>query len=161
MESRSTSLYPRNHDRGRRVARLLEHFTAMNRSRSPFPSTTRPLVLHVVEAYGGGVAAVLTDYINALPEVQHVVLAYRRPGTQIGGDLEERAELIEMPAGKLNQIRAVRRTVQERRPDIIHAHSSFAGGYVRAATPRNGARLVYSPHCYSFERADVPAAART
>jgi len=51
-------------------------------------------VLHVVEAYGGGVAAVLTDYINALPEVRHVVLAYRRPGTQIGGDIEERAELI-------------------------------------------------------------------
>ena len=78
----------------------------------------------------------LTDYIKALPEVRHVVLAYRRPGTQIGGDIEERAELIEMPAGKLNQIRAVRRTVQERKPDIIHAHSSYAGGYVRAATPR-------------------------
>ena len=131
-----------------------------SRSRSLNLATTQLLVLHVVEAYGGGVAAVLTDYINALPEVRHVVLAYRRPGTQIGGDLEERSELIEMPAGKLNQIRAVRRTVQERRPDVIHAHSSFAGGYVRAATPRNGARLVYSPHCYSFERADVPAPAR-
>ena len=59
-----------------------------------------PLVLHVVEAYGGGVAAVLTDYVASLPEVEHVVLAYRRPGSQIGNGLHGRAELIDMPVGQ-------------------------------------------------------------
>jgi glycosyltransferase involved in cell wall biosynthesis len=118
------------------------------------------LVLHVVEAYGGGVAAVLTDYVNSLPEVTHVILAYRRPGVQIGNGLHGRAEIIDLPTGKLAQIRAVRDTVERLRPDIIHAHSSYAGGYVRLATGRHNARIVYSPHCFSFQRRDVPRVAR-
>jgi glycosyltransferase involved in cell wall biosynthesis len=117
-------------------------------------------VLHVVEAYGGGVAAVLNDYVASLPDVDHVVLAYRRPGSQIGSDLLGRAELIDMPSGKLAQMRAVRSAVKRLHPDVIHAHSSYAGGYVRAATGRYGARIVYSPHCYAFQRRDVPGIVR-
>src|SRR4051794_36096555 len=140
---------------------MLEFLILMtSTSPSQRPERRSPLVLHVVEAYGGGVAAVLADYISSLPDVRHVVLAFLRPGTQIGDVLQGRAELIEMPSGKVNQIRAVRRTVRQLRPDVIHAHSSYAGGYVRLATPRYGARLVYSPHCYSFERLDVPSVAR-
>jgi glycosyltransferase involved in cell wall biosynthesis len=119
-----------------------------------------PLVLHVVESYGGGVAAVLSDYVASLPEVEHVVLAYRRPGVQIGNGLHGRAELIDLPDGKLAQIRAVQDAVKRLRPDIVHAHSSYAGGYVRLATRRYDARIVYSPHCYSFQRRDVPGVAR-
>jgi glycosyltransferase involved in cell wall biosynthesis len=124
------------------------------------PERSTPLVLHVVEAFGGGVAAVLTDYVVSLPELQHVVLAYRRPGVQIGNGLHGRAELIDLPDGKLAQIRAVQDAVQRLRPDVIHAHSSYAGGYVRLATRRHDARIVYSPHCYSFQRRDVPGMAR-
>jgi glycosyltransferase involved in cell wall biosynthesis len=121
---------------------------------------TRPLVLHVVEAYGGGVAAVLNDYVASLPDVDHVVLAYRRPGSQIGNGLHGHAELIDLPSGKLAQIRATQQAVRQLRPDVIHAHSSFAGGYVRAASRRHGARIVYSPHCYAFQRRDVPGIVR-
>ena len=121
---------------------------------------TKPLVLHVVEAYGGGVAAVLTDYVASLPDVEHVVLAYRRPGSQIGNGLHGRAELIDLPSGKLAQLLAVQRTVRRLRPDVIHAHSSYAGGYVRAACRTYGARIVYSPHCYAFQRRDVPGVVR-
>ena len=124
------------------------------------PDRSTPLVLHVVEAFGGGVAAVLTDYVASLPELQHVVLAYRRPGVQIGNGLHGRAELIDLPDGKLAQIRAVQDAVNRLRPDVIHAHSSYAGGYVRLATRRHDARIVYSPHCYSFQRRDVPGMAR-
>ncbi len=127
------------------------------RQRSERPT---PRVLHVVEAYGGGVAAVLSDYVASLPEVEHVVLAYRRPGVQIGNGLHGRAELIDLPDGKLAQIRAVQDTVRRLQPDVIHAHSSYAGGYVRFATRRHEARIVYSPHCYSFQRKDVPGMAR-
>jgi glycosyltransferase involved in cell wall biosynthesis len=134
----------------------------MNNSRSlpSRPERSTPLVLHVVEAFGGGVAAVLTDYVASLPELHHVVLAYRRPGVQIGNGLHGRAELIDLPDGKLAQIRAVQDAVQRLRPDVIHAHSSYAGGYVRLATRRHDARIVYSPHCYSFQRRDVPGMAR-
>jgi glycosyltransferase involved in cell wall biosynthesis len=113
-----------------------------------------------VEAYGGGVAAVLTDYVASLPDVEHVVLAYRRPGSQIGNGLHGRADLVDLPSGKLAQLMAVRRTVKRLRPDVIHAHSSYAGGYVRAACRRGDARVVYSPHCYAFQRRDVPGIVR-
>jgi glycosyltransferase involved in cell wall biosynthesis len=117
-----------------------------------------PLVLHVVEAYGAGVAAVVHDYIASVPEVRHVVLAYRRPGAQ----LNERcaALFLEMPAGRGAQMRAVRLTIRTLQPDVIHAHSSYAGAYVRLAGPRSGARIVYSPHCYGFERRDLAWPAR-
>ncbi len=131
-----------------------------SRPRQPTIGRTKPLVLHVVEAYGGGVAAVLTDYVASLPDVEHVVLAYRRPGSQIGNGLHGRADLIDLPPGKLAQLLAVRRTVKRLRPDVIHAHSSYAGGYVRAACARRGARVVYSPHCYAFQRRDVPGIVR-
>ena len=75
-----------------------------SRPRQPTIGRTKPLVLHVVEAYGGGVAAVLTDYVASLPDVEHVVLAYRRPGSQIGNGLHGRAELIDLPPGKLAQL---------------------------------------------------------
>lgn len=44
---------------------------------------------------------------------------------------------------------------------IVHAHSSMAGAYVRAAVRRTRrCPLVYTPHCYSFERLDVSWAVR-
>lgn len=64
-------------------------------------------------------------------------------------------------------MRAVRDTVAELRPDVVHAHSSFAGVYVRLAaaldrmTPgRDTVPVVYTPHSFAFERADIPAAQR-
>src|SRR5262249_57287472 len=94
---------------GGRVESLPKCVCHMSRSDSlrSRPRRATPLVLHVVEAFGGGVAAVLTDYINSLPELHHVVLAYRRPGVQIGNGLHGRALLIDLPHGKLAHIPAV------------------------------------------------------
>jgi hypothetical protein len=45
----------------------------------------------VAESYGDGMAAALDHYIKSLPERCHVVLAYRRPGSQVGSELTGRA----------------------------------------------------------------------
>jgi glycosyltransferase involved in cell wall biosynthesis len=126
---------------------------------SPRGGRRVPLVLHVVEAYGAGVASAVRDYIRSIPEVRHVVLAYSRPGVAIADELTPL--LIELPEGRRAQVRAVRLMVRALRPDIIHAHSSFAGAYVRLGIRRRGARIVYSPHCYAFERRDLSVLART
>lgn len=42
--------------------------------------------------------------------------------------------------------------------DLVHAHSSKAGGLVRAALPRSR-RFVYTPHCFAFA-AQMPAVER-
>ena len=118
-------------------------------------------ILHVVEALGSGIATALEDYVRSTPDYTHSVLAYRRPSAQTGDELERLAtRLLPLPEGRLAQIRTVRRWVGELRPDVVHAHSTYAGVYVRlfARTPRGS--LVYTPHAYPFERRDVPAAVR-
>jgi Glycosyl transferase 4-like domain len=118
-------------------------------------------VLHVVEALGSGIATALEDYIRSTPGHAHTVLGYRRPGAQTGDRLERLAtRLLLLPKGRLAQIRTARRWVRELRPDVIHAHSTYAGLYVRLFVRAPAATLVYTPHAYPFERRDIPAALR-
>jgi glycosyltransferase involved in cell wall biosynthesis len=53
-------------------------------------------------------------------------------------------------AGDASSARELRRIDRERRFDVVHAHSSKAGALVRAAI--GGGRVVYSPHCFAFNR---------
>ncbi len=54
----------------------------------------------------------------------------------------------------LKAVLSLRRMMNTVRPDVVHAHSSFPGVYARVV-PVGGARLVYTPHCFAFERRDV------
>jgi len=124
----------------------------------PVPSLR---VLHVVEALGSGIATALEDYIRSTPGHAHTVLGYRRPGAQTGDGLEHLAtRVLLLPEGRLAQIRTVRRWVGELRPDVIHAHSTYAGIYVRLFVRAPAATFVFTPHAYPFERRDIPAALR-
>jgi glycosyltransferase involved in cell wall biosynthesis len=129
----------------------------------PQPSEPVPSlkVLHVVEALGAGIATALEDYIRSTPGHAHTILGYRRPGAQTGDGLERLATRLPLlPQGRLAQIRTVRRWVRELRPDVIHAHSTYAGLYVRLFVRAPAATLIYTPHAYAFERRDIPAALR-
>jgi hypothetical protein len=118
-------------------------------------------VLHVVEALGSGIATALEDYLRSTPGHAHTILGYRRPSAQTGDELERLAtRLLLLPEGRLAQIRTVRRWVRELGPDVIHAHSTFAGLYVRLFVRAPAATLIYTPHAYPFERRDIPAALR-
>jgi glycosyltransferase involved in cell wall biosynthesis len=54
-----------------------------------------------------------------------------------------------MPTGIFARTRAVRQMVADIHPDVVVAHSSWAGVYVRAR-PLN-APVLYAPHAYKFE----------
>jgi glycosyltransferase involved in cell wall biosynthesis len=121
----------------------------------------RPLrILHVVESLGSGVATALEGYIRNTSGHEHTVLAWRRDGAHTGDALDRlAAAVLPLPPGRLAQLRVVRRHVARLRPDVIHAHSSYAGFYVRLLR-RPGPSLVYTPHGFSFERRDISAALR-
>ncbi len=51
-------------------------------------------------------------------------------------------------------IRAIHRLNLDLFPDVVHAHSSIAGALVRM-TSLDRTRVVYSPHCFAFERRDT------
>lgn len=115
----------------------------------------KPLVLHVVEALGGGVTSAVEDFIRSTPDFRHRVLASLRPESHSAESLAEVAGEIEfLGDSTLRRIRDVRAAVRRHRPDVVHAHSSFGGGYVRLAGV-DRSRVVYTPHCYAFERGDV------
>jgi glycosyltransferase involved in cell wall biosynthesis len=127
----------------------------------PMERSSRPLqILHVVESLGSGVATALESYIRNTPGYVHTVLAWRRDGAHTGDALDRlAAAMLTLPPGRLAQLRAVRRHVAQLCPDVIHAHSSYAGFYVRLLR-RPSRSLVYTPHGFSFERRDVSAALR-
>jgi glycosyltransferase involved in cell wall biosynthesis len=128
---------------------------------APHPQDRRPLVLHVVESLGSGVTTALEDHLRSAPGYVHVVLGWRRHGAQTGDQLDRLAAgVLPLPPGRLAQFLAVRRRIQELRPDIVHAHSSYAGVYVRLLPKRLTGAVVYTPHGFSFERRDVAAPLR-
>jgi len=114
-------------------------------------------VLHVVVRTGSGVAAAIGDHMASTPAFEHHLLLSRDATCQIGYRLDRMATSVtELPAGRVVAIQCLRALAGELRPDVVHAHSSHAGAYVRAALGRRlQHRIVYTPHCYAFERTDV------
>lgn len=118
--------------------------------------SARPTILHVAEAWGGGVQAVILDYVRAVPEARHLLLMAERHGCRIAADAEAAFEgTWRMPPGQLARILTVGRLFRQLQPDVVHAHSSLAGGYVRLAASVPTERIVYTPHCYAMERGDL------
>jgi glycosyltransferase involved in cell wall biosynthesis len=128
---------------------------------APTAELPRLTVLHVVEKYRSGVGSAIAQYTRSLPEVEHHLLS----GTPVDaeGDLAEQAHFhstFQMTGSRLAKVRRVREVAHALRPDVIHAHSSHGGAYARLAVSRAGFRVVYTPHCYAFERQDISSAAR-
>lgn len=116
-------------------------------------------ILHIVEALGGGLATALEGYIEHY-SAHHVIVAKRRPAHQTGDLLAEKADFIPLPPSFLGQLWMVWRLVRRTDADVIHAHSSWAGFFARLPPRTRAGRLVYTPHCFAFERTDVPKVLR-
>jgi glycosyltransferase involved in cell wall biosynthesis len=118
-----------------------------------------PRVLHVVEAFGGGVFEVvrlLAEYLAA--DGHPVAIAYgRRSETpeDVRAKISPEVELFPLPWDRRaprEQIaagRALRRLASSWEHDVVHLHSSFAGVIGSLALPRSTPK-VYTPHGYSF-----------
>ena len=118
-------------------------------------------MLHVVESWGAGVRAATLRYAAATPEYEHHVL--RGTGrSEFASDGEHVFTSVrDLPAGALAARRAIRAAARELHPSIVHAHSSYAGVFVRSTLrSRPDQRIVYSPHCFAFERRDLPPVVR-
>ena len=113
-------------------------------------------VLHVVESYGGGVKSAIESYVSSTPEMEHH-LYYRarvgdvHPGETVGWASSSR----KFPANKLKWVPGLYAAVRAVRPDVIHAHSSIGGAIARLAISKKRIPIVYTPHCFAFEREDI------
>lgn len=112
-------------------------------------------VLHVTEAMGGGIITSLLGMVRATPEIDHHIIARARPGHDTGDDWPaDFGSVRDLPGNPALAVRAIRRAVRDLYPDVVHAHSSLGGVLARVAgLDRTG--IVYSPHCFAFERRDI------
>ena len=121
--------------------------------RSQSRDIRRLRVLHVSESYGAGVATAINQYVRATPHIDHLVLRAIRREHHAGEKPSGVSELKSMSSNPLRAIFEIYRL--SRKADIVHAHSSYAGFFVRMV-PFLGKPVVYTPHCFAFERQDLP-----
>lgn len=115
-----------------------------------------PRVLHVVESWGGGVQAAVLSYVNSTPECAHFLLYSSR-----GADVDTRLPLTQfvsiarMSRSPFAARASIREACCKYGPDVIHLHSSIAGVLGRLSLSRRRVGIVYTPHCFAFERLSV------
>ena len=116
----------------------------------------------VCEAFGGGVFTYVTQLCNDMVDDFEVYLAYSiRPQTPKNYKefLNKRVHLIEVKnfnakgltniSNDLKVIKELRAIEEKVKPDIIHLHSSVAGGIGRLAFKGKNNTVVYTPHGYA------------
>ncbi len=113
-------------------------------------------ILHVTEAFGGGVQSSMRHFIDSTPGATHVVFARARGGEETS--ISDHARVIKHEGGTLSFLREAGRVARRERPDVVHLHSSKAG--LARLLPLRRIRRIYSPHCYAFQREDVNKVAR-
>lgn len=119
-------------------------------------------ILMVCEAFGGGVFTYVSQLCNDMVDKFDVYLAYSlRPQTPKNYKefLDEKIKLIELHKvggssllNLLNDFSAIKelRNIEKKvKPDIIHLHSSVAGGLGRLAFKGKHNVVVYTPHGYA------------
>lgn len=112
-------------------------------------------VLHVSEAMGAGIVSSVLAMAEATPDVDHHLMARPRSAHDTGDDWSTRFSSVHpLPDNPVRAVWSLRRLVRELYPDVVHAHSSFGGALVRLAG-LDRPRIVYSPHCFAFERRDI------
>lgn len=119
-------------------------------------------ILMVCEAFGGGVFTYVSQLCNDMVDGFEVYLAYSiRPQTPKNYKefLDKRVHLIEVKnfnakgltniSNDLRVIKELRAIEEKVKPDIIHLHSSVAGGIGRLAFKGKNNTVVYTPHGYA------------
>ncbi len=122
-------------------------------------------ILHIVEAFGGGVFTYLVDLANASAEHYDVTICYAlRPQTpkDFKEQFDKRIHFIEgksfqrsiNPKKEFQSMLEIRQIVNWVKPDIIHLHSAKSGFCGRMALNCKKYKVLYTPHGYSFLKKD-------
>lgn len=122
-------------------------------------------ILHIVEAFGGGVFTFLVDLINQTCEEYEIILACSiRPQTpqNYQSYFNHQVKIVQLQnAGREVSIsqdikfyQEIKQLVSAYQPDIVHLHSSKAGFLGRLAINNKRIKVIYNPHGYSFLKED-------
>jgi glycosyltransferase involved in cell wall biosynthesis len=118
-------------------------------------------ILHVVEAWHGGIASYVDVLIRAQMQQGHTVVLAADTRMLLADPRALPCPIDSYPASRhplrLPKIRAALTDILARHaPDIVHAHSTFPGVYLRCPRALHP-RILYTPHGWSFLKMDSPA----
>ena len=111
-------------------------------------------ILHVTEAFGGGVTTAINTYVKHSNSFEHHLVASVRSEDLTGEELN----------GEFNSVKLVKRNlrglfecfsfVKKLNPDVIHLHSTYAGFFMRIHPFIDKSKIIYTPHGFAFLRDD-------
>lgn len=118
-------------------------------------------IIHIVEAFGGGIFSYICDLSNKLSDEFEIYIAYslrNQTPENFNDYFNNNIKLIELKnfARSVNIIKdlkalfEIKKIVKSVKPDLIHLHSSKAGVIGRIAFGRSQIPTFYTPHGYSF-----------
>lgn len=121
----------------------------------------RKKILHIVEAFAGGIFSILVDLVNSSCKEFDIVIAYSKriqTPENFKSYFASNVKFIEVENFTRNislkkDLKAffeIRKIIKEEKPDIIHLHSSKAGFLGRFAANGNKIKILYNPHGFSF-----------
>jgi glycosyltransferase involved in cell wall biosynthesis len=123
-----------------------------------------PKIVHYVEAFGGGVFFAISQVANEQIRLGYkvTILFSRRWDTpkNIEEHFSKNVELIEVPFSLkpkilYNHIKTLFFLINNHNPDIVHAHSSYAGFFARIFLKKKRCKIFYTPHGLSILRKDL------
>jgi len=121
-------------------------------------------ILHLVEAFGGGVFTFLVELTNSMCDEFDITIAYaKRKQTPENFEMyfDKRIKFVEVKnftrsigIKDIKACKEVKQIIKQENPDIVHMHSSKAGIIGRLVISGKNRKLFYTPHGYSFLKQD-------
>lgn len=119
-------------------------------------------VLHVTDCLNAGVLKALEYLVSTQHENKHYILwdfHKDTPPPNLQKLIELKVILIKWNGGPFRKILNLRMQIESIQPDYLHLHSSMAGFLGRLFTTSKN--ILYSPHCFAFQRKDLSIFGRT
>jgi glycosyltransferase involved in cell wall biosynthesis len=124
-------------------------------------------IMHVAEAFGGGIVTFLANLANQQVEHYNVIIVHGiRPETHKNYKdfFDSRVKFVHVKSfqqrihlsSEIKALNELRQLIKEYNPDVIHMHSSQAGVLGKIAAIGHNCSKAYSPHGFSFLREDAP-----
>lgn len=123
-------------------------------------------VVHIVEAFGGGIFTFLVDLVNSTSQQFEVVIVYAER-EQTPENFKEyfdsnvkfiKSNYLTRKISLKNDILAIKeikKILKDEKPDVVHLHSSKAGIIGRIAANSKKCKVIYNPHGFSFLMRDA------
>jgi glycosyltransferase involved in cell wall biosynthesis len=112
-------------------------------------------ILHVTECLNGGVFEAITSTIQSASDFEHELLYQIRknePKPEMSNFINKGITCFHWDSKFYNRGLQLNSIVKERKPDIVHLHSSWAGFFGRYR--KINSKIVYSSHGFAFQKKD-------